>query len=92
VCFYNRCHGNAVKGFWVSLDNTHNVCVVTTVSMVMLLRDFVSYGIIFMTVFTTLDFPVILDGQFTSLCYNGAAMSLYKFSFLSFPILGGPAA
>jgi hypothetical protein len=37
-----------------------------TVAMAMLLRDFGPYGIIFMNVFTTLDFPVILDGQFTS--------------------------
>jgi hypothetical protein len=44
------------------------VNVVTTVAMVMLLRDFGpclkrNY------VFTTLDFPVILDGQLTSFKY-----------------------
>jgi hypothetical protein len=32
----------------------------------LLLRDFGPYGIIFMTVFTTLDFPVFINGQFTS--------------------------
>jgi hypothetical protein len=42
-----------------------SMCVGITVAMVMLLRDFGPYGIIFMTVFTALDFPVILDGQFT---------------------------
>jgi hypothetical protein len=44
------------------------VCVLITVAMVMLLKDSGLYGIIFMTVcvFTTLDFPVILDGQFTN--------------------------
>jgi hypothetical protein len=45
-----------------------NVCVVVTVAMVMLLRDFWPYWIIFMKcVFTTLYFPVILDGQLTSI-------------------------
>jgi hypothetical protein len=36
--------------------------------MAMLLTDFGPYGILFMTmcVSTTLDFPVIFDGQFTS--------------------------
>jgi hypothetical protein len=43
-----------------------NLCVVITVAMKMLLRDFGPYGIIFITVFTTLDFPIILSGQFTS--------------------------
>jgi hypothetical protein len=33
---YNRCHGNAVKGFWA----LWNVYGVITVAMVMLLRDF----------------------------------------------------
>jgi hypothetical protein len=41
VCCYNRCRGNAVKGFWALWYN------------------------IYECVFTTLDFPVILDGQFT---------------------------
>jgi hypothetical protein len=45
-----------------------NVCVVITVTAVKLLREFEPYGIIFMAV-TTLDFPVILDGQFIS-CLN----------------------
>jgi hypothetical protein len=31
-----------------------------------LFRDFGPYGIIFVTVFTTLHFPIILDGQFPS--------------------------
>jgi hypothetical protein len=26
VCCYNRCYGNAVKGFWVSWDNIYD-CV-----------------------------------------------------------------
>jgi hypothetical protein len=37
--------------------------------MVMLLRDVGPYGILFMTVVTTLYFPVILDGHFTSIIY-----------------------
>jgi hypothetical protein len=41
------------------------VCAVITVVMVML-RDFGPYRIIFMTVFTALGFPVIFDGKFTS--------------------------
>jgi hypothetical protein len=36
--------------------------VVITVAMVTLLRDFGPYGKIFMTVFTTLSFPVVLYG------------------------------
>jgi hypothetical protein len=44
-----------------------NECVVITVAMVMLLRYFGPYGIIFVIyVCTTIDYPVILDGQFTS--------------------------
>jgi hypothetical protein len=35
------------------------VCYVTTVAMVMLLRDFGPYGIIVMTELSSLDFPVI---------------------------------
>jgi hypothetical protein len=42
-----------------------NVCDVVTVAVVIPLRDFGLYGIIFMTVFTVLYFPVILDGRFT---------------------------
>jgi hypothetical protein len=42
-----------------------NMCVVISVAEVMLLRDFGPHGIIFMTVFTDVDFPVILDEQFT---------------------------
>jgi hypothetical protein len=49
VCYYNHCHGNAVKGFWTLSDNIFDVCVVITVAMVMLLRDLWHYGIIFMT-------------------------------------------
>jgi len=42
----------AVKGFWALRDNTicMDLCVVITVAMVMLLRDFGLCGIIFMTV------------------------------------------
>jgi hypothetical protein len=44
-----------------------NVCVIT-VAILMLLRDFGPYGIIFMTVhFTTIDFPIIFDGLFTGI-------------------------
>jgi hypothetical protein len=43
-----------------------NVCVAITVADLMLLRDFGPYEILFLTIFTTLDFPVILYGQFTS--------------------------
>jgi hypothetical protein len=39
-----------------------NMCVDITVAVVMLLRDSGRYGLIFMTWFTTIDFPVILDG------------------------------
>jgi hypothetical protein len=44
------------------------VCIIISDVMLMLLSDFGPYGIIFMAmcVFTTLDFPVILDGQFSS--------------------------
>jgi hypothetical protein len=43
--------------------------VIITVIMVMLLRKFGYYGIIFTSIcaFTTLEFPVTLDGQFTSI-------------------------
>jgi hypothetical protein len=40
-----------------------NVCAVITIAMVMLLRH---CGIIFMTVCSTLYFPIILAGQFRS--------------------------
>jgi hypothetical protein len=47
-----------------------NVCVVITAAIVMLLRDFGSYVVIFMLcVFTALDFSIILDGQFTNVTY-----------------------
>jgi hypothetical protein len=36
--------------------------VVTIVAMVELSRDFGPYRLIFINVFATLDFPVILDG------------------------------
>jgi hypothetical protein len=39
--------------------------VVITVTIVLLLRDFGPYGITSVTVFITLDFPVIIDGQCT---------------------------
>jgi hypothetical protein len=42
------------------------VCVVITVAMAMLLRNFGPHGILFMSVCNALDFPVILDGKFTS--------------------------
>jgi hypothetical protein len=30
VCCYNRCHGNAVKGFWALWDNIYDyVCLLT---------------------------------------------------------------
>jgi hypothetical protein len=41
VCSYNRCHGNAVTGFWA--------LQVITVAMVILLGDFGLYGMILMT-------------------------------------------
>jgi hypothetical protein len=43
-------------GLWTEWDNMQNVCVCV------LLRDFGSYGKIFVTVFTTVDFSV---DQFT---------------------------
>jgi hypothetical protein len=41
---------------------------VTTVDMLMFLRDFGPYGIVFVTVcvFTTSDIKVVLDGHFTA--------------------------
>jgi hypothetical protein len=48
VCCSNRCHGNAVMGFWALWDISYDVCVVITVAMVMLLWDFGPYGILFM--------------------------------------------
>jgi hypothetical protein len=60
---YNRCHGNAVKGFGVLWDNIYD-CV-----------------------FTALDFPVILDGQFTSRpvlwCRTNLLGSEYEIRFSS---------
>jgi hypothetical protein len=51
MCGYNlRCHGNDVKRFWALPDNNLSVRFVVTVAIVMLLRDFVPYGIIFMIV------------------------------------------
>jgi hypothetical protein len=48
------------------------VRIAITVSTVTLLRDFGLYGIIYVTsVFTSFDFPVILDGQFTPVLYSG---------------------
>jgi hypothetical protein len=44
---------------------THK-CITETFAMVMLLRGFGLDGTIFMTVFATSDFPVILNRQFTS--------------------------
>jgi hypothetical protein len=41
----------AVTGFWALRDNTYDVHAVITVAMVKLLRDFGSYGIMFMTVY-----------------------------------------
>jgi hypothetical protein len=46
MCCYNRCHSNAVEGFWALWDNIYDY------------------------VFTTLDFPVIFDGQFTGIWLN----------------------
>jgi hypothetical protein len=44
------------------------VCVVIPITMViMLLMNIARYTEIFMIAFTTLDFDVILDGQFTSI-------------------------
>jgi hypothetical protein len=45
-------------------------CYILTVVMVMLLRHFGPYRIIVMTVFTALDFPLILDGLFISQTHN----------------------
>jgi hypothetical protein len=42
---YNRCHGNAVKEFYVLLVGVH-----------LLLRDFGPYGIIFMTMCVLVSF------------------------------------
>jgi hypothetical protein len=56
-----------LKGFWALWIIFMNVCVVITVAVVMLLKGFWALWIIFMNVFTTLDFPAILDGQFTSI-------------------------
>jgi hypothetical protein len=58
VCSYKRCHYKAIEGFWTLCDII-NVCVVIAVAIVTLLRDFEPYRL-FMTVFTTLDFPVNL--------------------------------
>jgi hypothetical protein len=45
----------------------------------MLLRDFDPNGIIFIIIcFTTLDFPVILNGQFTSVVINIACLFKIK--------------
>jgi hypothetical protein len=41
-----------------------NVCVVITVAIVTLLRDFEPYKLIFMSVFTALDLVVIFGGSF----------------------------
>jgi hypothetical protein len=64
VYCYNHCHGYAVKGFWALWDNIFGVYVIT-VAMEMLLRDCETYGMLFMVVFTAVDFPIILDRQFT---------------------------
>jgi uncharacterized membrane protein YpjA len=40
---YDRCHGNAIMGFWTFLDNVYDY------------------------LFTTVDFPIILDGQFINI-------------------------
>jgi hypothetical protein len=45
------------------------MCIIITVTMVILLRDLRLCGIIFVTLFTALHFPVVLDGQRTSLSY-----------------------
>jgi hypothetical protein len=77
VCCSNRCHVKAfgllawlslaVKGLWALWDNTYDVCVVTTVTMVMLSRDSGPYGIIFMT---TLEiFPTFLMGNLLVIFY-----------------------
>jgi hypothetical protein len=49
VCCYNRCYRNDVKGFWAVWDNIYiyDVSVVITVPIVLMLRDFWSYGTIF---------------------------------------------
>jgi hypothetical protein len=39
-----------VKEFWALLDSIYDVCVVITVAMAMLLREFGGYGLILMTV------------------------------------------
>jgi hypothetical protein len=48
--YYNRCHGNDVKGFWALWDNIYKRMCVTTVAKAMMLRDIGHYGIL-MTVF-----------------------------------------
>jgi hypothetical protein len=61
------------------------VCVVITVAMVILLSDLRPYRIIFMTVFTALDFPVILDGQFSGILTNIRLDIRNILSFAHFP-------
>jgi hypothetical protein len=80
--FVIRCHVNAVKGFWGSWYNI-NERVVTTVAMVMLLREFGPYGITFMT--CVYYFSVIVGGQCTSKVHNWQReKQVQKHRFLSY--------
>jgi hypothetical protein len=45
LCYYNRCHGNVIKGFWALSDNIYDVCVVITVAVVM---DFGPYDYVYL--------------------------------------------
>jgi hypothetical protein len=45
MCRYNRCHDNAVIGFWALWVNTYER-VIVTVAMVVLLMGFAPYGLI----------------------------------------------
>jgi hypothetical protein len=65
---YVVCGHVLLRDFWPYEIIFMNLCVVITVAMAMLLKDFGSYGIIITAcVFTTLYFPVILDRRFTGI-------------------------
>jgi hypothetical protein len=70
ICVCDNCSlGGTVKGLWALWRNYE--CAVIVVAMVMFLRNFGPYRIIFMTarvcvcVCTALDFLVIFDRQLT---------------------------
>jgi hypothetical protein len=76
----NSCHGNAAEGFWALWDIYECMCIVITVAMVMLLRDFGPYMILFYI------FPSFLTSNLLQLHIRAAeGQSIFSKTLMSSP-------